>query len=74
MFQSRLPLPPPKTHPQFPPPAPYHLQAAREAANRWLDNQFALQSWCKRKFEGRGAELDAFFKDCGFDEEASYLE
>jgi hypothetical protein len=49
-------------------------QAAKDAANRWLDNQFALQAWCKKKFEGRGHEVDAFFKDAGFNEDAEFLE
>lgn len=49
------------------------LQAAREAANRWQDNVFSLQSWCKKKFEGREGDVDSFFKDQGFNEDAEYL-
>ncbi len=40
-------------------------QAAVSCANRWLDNIEALRSWCKRKFEGREAEVEAFFKENG---------
>ncbi len=47
--------------------------AARDAANRWLDNIYALQSWCKRKFEGRERELDDFFAEHGT-EKLEYVE
>lgn len=40
-----------------------HAQFAKQAANRWQDNVVALQSWCKRKFEGREGEVDTFFRD-----------
>lgn len=50
-----------------------HTQCARAAANRWQDNIFALQSWCRRKFEGRENDIDSFFKDQGFNEDAPYL-
>eukprot|EP00775_Hariotina_reticulata_P013522 gene13522-13647_t len=46
---------------------------AREAANRWQDNVFALQSWCRKKFEGREGDVDTFFKDQGFNEDAEYF-
>jgi hypothetical protein len=49
-------------------------QIAKEGANRWLDNAYALQSWCKRKFEGREAEVDAFFAENGFSDSLEYLE
>lgn len=49
-------------------------QMAKEGANRWLDNAYALQSWCKRKFEGREAQVDAFFAENGFSETLEYLE
>jgi hypothetical protein len=49
------------------------LQYAREAANRWQDNVFALQSWCKQKFAGREGDVDTFFKDQGFNEDAEYF-
>lgn len=49
------------------------LQYAREAANRWQDNVFALQSWCKAKFAGREGDVDTFFKDQGFNEDAEYF-
>lgn len=37
---------------------------------RWLatalaDNIWALQSWCKKRFEGNEASMDAFFKEVG---------
>jgi hypothetical protein len=49
------------------------LQYAREAANRWQDNVFALQGWCKGKFAGREGDVDTFFKDQGFNEDAEYF-
>jgi hypothetical protein len=49
------------------------LQYAREAANRWQDNVFALQGWCKQKFAGREGDVDTFFKDQGFNEDAEYF-
>lgn len=50
-------------------------KAAAASANRWADNIEALHSWCKRKFEGRGQELDAFFKEQGYSDGAvEYIE
>lgn len=49
------------------------VQYAREAANRWQDNIFSLQSWCRKKFEGRENDIDSFFKDQGFNEDAQYF-
>ena len=34
---------------------------AKEAANRWTDNVFALKSWVEKKTSSR-AETRAFFK------------
>ncbi|KAF6253902.1 putative MND1 domain-containing protein [Scenedesmus sp. NREL 46B-D3] len=48
-------------------------QYAREAANRWQENVFALQGWCKQKFAGREGDVDTFFKDQGFNEDAEYF-
>lgn len=49
------------------------LQYAKQAANRWQDNIFSLQSWCRKKFEGREGDIDHFFKDQGFNEDAPYF-
>lgn len=38
------------------------VEVAREAANRWLDNIEALRDWAKKQFEGREADVDAFFE------------
>ncbi|GFR50942.1 hypothetical protein Agub_g13262, partial [Astrephomene gubernaculifera] len=38
-------------------------EAAKLAANRWLDNTYSLLSWCKKKFAGREAELAKFFEE-----------
>ena len=44
------------------------------AANRWLDNAHALRSWCGRRFEGAGGELDSFFAKAGLGDDVDYLE
>lgn len=36
-------------------------QIAKEAANRWTDNIFAIKTWCKNKFMIEGAALDKQF-------------
>ena len=48
-------------------------RASVEAANRWLDNLHSLKGWARAKFEGRGAELDAFFENEGFSDALDYL-
>jgi Fe2+ or Zn2+ uptake regulation protein len=55
---------------------PKHLGALREAARlcadscgRWADNLGALRDWLAGKFEGRGAELDGFLRELGYDED-----
>ncbi|KAK9826737.1 hypothetical protein WJX81_002821 [Elliptochloris bilobata] len=59
---------------------PKKMEAMREAtgiakasANRWLDNVWALQSWCKKRFEGNESSLDAFFKENGLSEDMDYI-
>lgn len=42
-----------------------------EAANRWTDNIFALQSWCKNKF---GIETEQLNKNFGIPEELDYVD
>ncbi|KAI8465984.1 MAG: putative MND1 domain-containing protein [Monoraphidium minutum] len=49
-------------------------QLAKEGANRWLDNTYALQSWCRKKFCGNEAALDSFFEENGFSDALEYLE
>ncbi|XP_047108637.1 meiotic nuclear division protein 1 homolog [Schistocerca piceifrons] len=46
------------------------IQVAKEAANRWTDNLFAIKSWCKNKFFIEGSVLD---KQFGIDPEMDYL-
>lgn len=50
------------------------VMAAKDGANRWLDNIWALQSWCKRQFTGREKELEEFFKEQGYDDEMDILQ
>lgn len=47
---------------------------AKEAANRWLDNLYALHKWCKTQFQGREDEVDHYFKENGLTAEVDYLE
>lgn len=44
--------------------------AAKEAANRWTDNIFAIKSWCKNKFFIEEETLD---KQFGLSAEMDYL-
>lgn len=48
--------------------------AATQGANRWLDNLYALLSWCKKTFSGRDAELRSFFEENGLTDSMDYLE
>ncbi|QDZ24295.1 meiotic nuclear division protein [Chloropicon primus] len=45
------------------------LSASKDAANRWVDNIWSLEGWMKKKFEGRGKDIDAFFKSKGVTED-----
>lgn len=47
------------------------FKAARDAANRWTDNIFAVKSWCKNKFNIEESTLD---KQFGIPAEFEYLE
>ncbi|KAL4856728.1 Meiotic nuclear division protein 1 [Chlorella vulgaris] len=46
---------------------------ACDSANRWIDNAEALRDWLKKKFEGRGSEIDNLFRENGIKEDAEYL-
>lgn len=46
------------------------IQVAKDAANRWTDNLFAIKSWCKNKFFIEESVLD---KQFGIDPEMDYL-
>lgn len=46
---------------------------ACDSANRWIDNTESLRDWLKKKFEGRGSEIDNLFKENGIKEDAEYL-
>ena len=47
------------------------LQVAKDAANRWTDNIFAVKAWCKNKFFIEESELD---KQFDIDPELDYLD
>ncbi|EDO47457.1 predicted protein [Nematostella vectensis] len=44
---------------------------AKEAANRWTDNVFAIKSWCKNKFNVEEQMID---KNFGIPEDFDYLD
>ncbi|XP_060003796.1 meiotic nuclear division protein 1 homolog isoform X1 [Lagenorhynchus albirostris] len=46
-------------------------EVAKEAANRWTDNIFAIKSWAKRKF---GLEENKIDKNFGIPEDFDYLD
>lgn len=46
------------------------IQVAKDAANRWTDNLFAIKSWCKNKFFIEESVLD---KQFGIDPEMDYI-
>jgi hypothetical protein len=37
------------------------------------DNTWALQSWCKKRFEGMEGSLDSFFKENGLTDDIDYI-
>jgi Fe2+ or Zn2+ uptake regulation protein len=47
---------------------------ALDSANRWIDNIHTLRSWVKKKFQGNGGEIDAFFAENGAPEDMDYLQ
>ncbi|EFN59894.1 hypothetical protein CHLNCDRAFT_132912 [Chlorella variabilis] len=47
---------------------------ACDSANRWVDNIDALRGWLKKKFDGRGAEIDSLFKENGIKEDLAYYQ
>ncbi|BDA42760.1 Meiotic nuclear division protein 1 homolog [Coccomyxa sp. Obi] len=49
------------------------VDVAKSAANRWLDNTWALQTWCKKRFEGMESSLESFFKENGLTDEIDYI-
>uniref|UniRef100_A0A8D0DG50 Meiotic nuclear division protein 1 homolog n=1 Tax=Salvator merianae TaxID=96440 RepID=A0A8D0DG50_SALMN len=46
-------------------------KVAKEAANRWTDNIFAIKSWAKRKFGFEGSKIDKTF---GIPEDFDYID
>ena len=46
---------------------------SKEAVNRWVENIWALEGWMKKKFEGRGKEIDQCFKQCGVTDDLDTL-
>ena len=49
--------------PHHHPPAESSCQIACDAANRWLDNLEALRGWLRKRFEGKGPEIDELFRE-----------
>lgn len=47
---------------------------ARDSANRWLDNTYALKQWCEKKFQGREKEVAKFFEENGLTDKIDYLD
>ena len=41
------------------------LATSKEAANRWVENIWNMESWMKKKFQGREADIKQFFKQNG---------
>lgn len=50
------------------------IDTSKTAANRWLDNLFALQSWCSKQFQGMESEIKTLFHQNGIDDDIDYLE
>ncbi|CAK0760648.1 hypothetical protein CVIRNUC_002788 [Coccomyxa viridis] len=48
-------------------------EIAKSAANRWLDNTWSLESWCKKKFVGMEDSLGNFFKENGLTDDIDYI-
>eukprot|EP00892_Ulva_mutabilis_P004165 jgi/Ulvmu1/211/UM001_0215.1 len=46
----------------------------RDSANRWLDNVYSLQKWCKKKFSGRDDDIDKFFLENGLTSKVDYID
>jgi hypothetical protein len=47
---------------------------ARDSANRWLDNTYALKQWCEKTFQGREKEVAKFFEENGLTDKVDYLD
>ena len=47
---------------------------ARDSANRWIENIWALQSWMNKKFSGRENELKLHFKSQGVPDDLDTFE
>jgi hypothetical protein len=41
------------------------LVTSKEAANRWIENLWNMESWMKKKFQGREDDIKKFFKQNG---------
>ncbi|CAL5219489.1 g1330 [Coccomyxa viridis] len=48
-------------------------ELAKSSANRWLDNTWALESWCKKRFQGMEETLGNFFRENGLTEDMDYI-
>eukprot|EP00210_Caulerpa_lentillifera_P002532 g2429.t1 len=49
------------------------VDETKASANRWLENIFALQSWCSKKFIGMESELKKFFNQNGITDDTDYI-
>eukprot|EP00897_Mesotaenium_endlicherianum_P002511 jgi/Mesen1/2288/ME000154S01454 len=49
-------------------------KVAREAANRWTDNIFTMQSWCNENFPGAKENLQGLYNEVGITEDMDYIE
>ena len=47
------------------------ISMCKEAINRWTENIFSVQSWCKNKF---GIETKTMCQNFGIPEELDYIE
>ena len=50
------------------------VDQAKSSANRWLDNIFALQSWCRRQFPGMEGEVKKLFEQNGIQDDVDYID
>ncbi len=45
----------------------------RQTANSDAENTWALESWCKKRFEGMEEMLGSFFKENGLTDDVDYI-
>lgn len=47
---------------------------SKEAANKWIDNIFAIQGWMKKTFQGMDNQIDQFLIQQGVPKEMDYID